>query len=202
MNAHRQSGGAIEFEAKFHDVDHDALRKRLKTLGADCTSKRRLMRRVNLDFSDKRLDAQKAWARLREEGEGTVTLTLKHRKGEGVDGIHEIETTVGDYDAAFEFLTAIGLEVKSYQETYRESWQLGDTQIELDEWPWLPPLAEVEGADERSVRQVADQLGLEWSKAEFGPINKAYLARFQVTDDEINYLPAYRFEDPAPWPTR
>ncbi len=202
MNANQQSGGAIEFEAKFHDVDHAALRKQLTELGATRTSKRRLMRRVNLDFADKRLDAKKAWARLREEGADTVTMTLKHRKGEGVDGIHEVETTVGGYDAALEFLQGIGLEVKSYQETYRESWLLGAVQIELDEWPWLKPLIEVEGPDETSVRKVADTLGLAWEEAVFGPINNVYLKQFQVTDDEINYLPAYRFEDPAPWPTR
>ena len=194
--------GSIEFEAKFLDIDHQALRQRLTELGATCEVPVRLMRRVNLDFADKRLDRQRAWARLRDEGTGTVTLTLKHRKGEGVDGIHETETTVGNYDGALGFLQGIGLEVKSYQETRRESWRFGEIQIELDEWPWLPPLVEVEGPDEASVRKTAALLGLDWEHAGFGPINQAYLDRYRATNEDINYLPAYRFDDPAPWPVR
>lgn len=160
------------------------------------------MRRTTMDRDDFKLRESGSWIRLRDEGD-KVTLTFKTNSSDfRVDGIREFETVVADYEEMLSMLHVIGMVDKSYQETVRESWQVGDVQIELDLWPWLPPLMEVEGPDEASVRETADKLGLEWSKALFGPIHTAYMAIYDVTPDGVNELPEYRFDAAVPWPLK
>lgn len=197
------ANASIEYEAKFLDVDHDWARRELTKLGGVCVAPSRQMRRTNLDYADLRLKKIHSWVRLRDEGD-KVTLTFKtNHSDRRVDGIHELETTVSDYEETLSFLHAIGMVDKSYQETFRESWRVDDdVQIELDRWPWLPPLLEIEGHDEGSVRATAAKLGLDWSSALFGPIHTAYRSIYDVTQDEVNELPQYRFEASVPWPTR
>lgn len=44
-----------EIEAKFLNVDHDALRAKLQGLGAECVQPMRITKRKNYDFPDGRL---------------------------------------------------------------------------------------------------------------------------------------------------
>lgn len=166
-----------EIEVKFLDAPHDEARDRLKRAGAVCKQPMRLMRRAIIDYPDRRLQTglHGAWASVRVRDEGDrVTCTYKHVASDGKDSMHEIEFTVSSYENAVEFFTAIGLDVYTEQETKRETWQLGDVEIELDEWPWMPPYIEIEGPSEGAVRQVAEKLGYDFSKALRGSSYTAY----------------------------
>jgi Adenylate cyclase, class 2 (thermophilic) len=186
-----------EIEAKFLDVDHDALRAKLKELGAECVQPMRLMKRKNYDFSDGRLRKVGGWVRLRDEG-GKVTLSYKQLKDRTLLGTQEVSVAVNDFESADALLQAIGLKVKTYQETRRESWRLDEFEIELDEWPWVKPFVEIEGPDEAGLKDLAVKLGLGWDKVCHGSVEIVYRAEYDVTDDDINTIPVATFEAPVP----
>lgn len=187
-----------EIEAKFLDVNHDELRTKLLELGATCKTPMRLMKRKNLDFPDRRLGKEfNGWVRVRDEGD-KITMSYKQLNNRELDGTHEVNVTVDNFDAACAFLEAIGLEVKTYQETKRESWRLDELEIELDEWPWAKPYMEVEGPDEASLRALVGNLGLDWSKVCHGSVEIVYQGEYDVTDDEIDDIPVITFDLPVP----
>src|SRR6266508_6807547 len=186
-----------EIEAKFLDVDHNALRAKLKELGAECTKPMRLMKRKNYDFSDRRLQKIDGWVRLRDEG-GKVTLAYKQLKDRTLHGTHEVSTTVDNFEATDAFLMAIGLEASSYQETKRESWHLDDFEIELDQWPRAKPYIEMEGPDEASLKDLAIKLGLDWGKVKHGSVEVVYQGEYDASDDEIDDIPVITFEESVP----
>lgn len=186
-----------EIEAKFLDVDHDALRAKLKELGAECVQPMRLMKRKNYDFPDGRLNKVRGWVRLRDEG-GKVTLSYKQLNDRTLLGTQEVSIAVNDFESADALLQAIGLKVKTYQETRRESWRLDEFEIELDEWPWVKPYVEIEGPDEAGLKELAGKLGLDWDKVCHGSVEIVYRAEYDVTDEEINTIPVATFETPVP----
>ncbi len=187
-----------EIEVKFLDANHDALRAKLKELGAECVQPMRLTKRKNYDFADGRLAAGRhGWVRLRDEGD-KVTLAYKQLDDRSVDGMKEAQVTVDSFEAAEAILTAIGLDAKNYQETKRESWKLGDVEIELDEWPWLKPFVELEGHDEASLKELAAKLGLNWENVQYGSVEIGYRAEYGVSDKEFNTLTAVTFDEPVP----
>lgn len=186
-----------EIEAKFLNVDFDSLRAKLTELGATCVQPMRTMKRKNYDFPDRRLDARNGWVRVRDEG-NKVTLSYKQLNNRELDGTHEVNITIDSFEAADEFLRAIGLEAKTYQVTRRESWRLDDFEIELDEWPWIKPYLEVEGPDEASLKALAEKLGLDWNTVCHGSVEVAYQAEYDVTEQEIDDIATISFDDPVP----
>lgn len=169
----------VEIEAKFVGVAIDAVRKKLTEVCAHCEQPMRLMRRALAETDEMRpIDA---FLRLRDEGD-KVTLTYKqHLKG-GVEAAREIETTVGDFDATKAIIEACGLEFLTYQESKRETWRLGDVEVVIDEWPWIPPYIEIEGPSEDSVKEAARLLGFEWQDAVFGGSDVIYQATYDMAE--------------------
>ncbi|HSW99318.1 MAG TPA: CYTH domain-containing protein [Candidatus Saccharimonadales bacterium] len=187
-----------EIEAKFLAVDHEALRAKLQEIGAVCRQPMRLMKRRGYDFPDNRLrDAHNGWVRVRNEGD-KITMSYKQLDNRGLDGTKEIQLTIDSFEAADAFLCALGLEPNVYQETKRESWTLGDCEIELDHWPWTKPYVEMEAPDEQTLRGLAAKLGLDWAQVKHGSVEIVYRGEYDVTDAQVNAIPQVTFEDPVP----
>jgi adenylate cyclase class 2 len=188
-----------EIECKFLNVDYDEVRKHLKAAGAVCDQPMRLMRRKTYDYQDNRLNNEyNGWVRVRDEGD-KITLSYKQLNDRTLHGTKEITLIVDDYKVADGFLLAIGLEQKSYQETKRESWHLGNVQIELDEWPWIKPTVEIEGPNESAVRETAEKIGFNFEEALFGSVEVAYQAEYDVTEDEIDGWEIVTFTPVPDW---
>lgn len=186
-----------EIEVKFLDVNHAVLRERLQNLGGECVQPVRLMRRKNFNQPDGSLEAKGGWVRVRDEG-NKVTLAYKQLNNREVDGTHEVSVTVSSFAETAEILQRAGLQQTSYQETKRESWRLGDIEIELDEWPWVKPYIEIEGADKSSLKSISSQLGFDWNDAKYGSVEVVYAAEYDVTDEEIDTIPSITFSEPVP----
>jgi adenylate cyclase, class 2 len=186
-----------EIEAKVLDVDHEELRVVLHRLGATLEQPERLLRRYNLDYPDGRLQQKGGWIRIRDEGD-KVTLSYKQLNDRTVHGTQEVSIVVDSFEQTKAFLEQIGLEVKTYQETKRESWRLGDAYIELDEWPWIKPYIEIEAGSEAVLQQVFERLGFSWKNAVFGSVEVVYRAEYDVTDEEVDNIPVITFETPLP----
>lgn len=186
-----------EYEAKFVNVDHDEIRKKLRELDAELEQPMRLMKRAIVETEE--LRAKHAFIRVRDEGD-KVTLTYKQFKDLSVDGAKEHELEVSDFQATVDLLGAAGLPYHSLQESKRETWSLDDAEIVLDKWPWLNPYIEIEGASEANVKKIAGKLGLEWSDAVFGDVMAAYRMQYpHLTEkDTVGDIPEVTFDDPLP----
>lgn len=186
-----------EIEAKFLDVDAEDIRAQLKVLEAERTSSEILMKRATFDFADRRLNEKQGWVRLRDEGT-RVTLTYKQENNASLTGMLEAETVVHSYEAADAFLRAIGLEQTSFQESRRETWKLGETEITIDTWPWLPTFVEIEGPTEDTVRSLAQTLGFAFEDALHGGINHVYTEYYKITKELFLQTKVLRFETEKP----
>lgn len=186
-----------EIEAKFLDVGFDKIREKLNQLGAQLEQPMRLMRRVVIEPPE--LSAKDAFVRVRDEGD-KVTLTYKQFDNHAAfGGVQEIEVVVSDFDKMIAIFSKVGLTHKSFQESRRETWQLNEVEVVLDEWPWLNPYIEIEGHSEEAVKQVAGQLGFDWSHAIFGSVTAAYQIQYPDGDaSKLVTVPKVAFGDPIP----
>ncbi len=183
-----------EIEAKWLDISIPEMRKQLKAIGAKLVVPERMMVRANFDYPDRSLEKIGGWIRVRNEGD-KITLSYKQLNDRTLHGTKEVTVVVNDFDDTCNFLTSIGIKQTSFQESKRESWKLGATEIELDTWPWIPSDLEIEAHDEPTLRAVAEQLNLDYSKALHGSVEIAYQAAFDVTEEEVNSWPEIRFGD-------
>jgi len=146
----------IEYEAKVLGVDVEDLTQRILRAGGVLVAGARLQRRHVFDIDRPANPAR--WMRLRTNGD-TTTVSIKHIKHDGIDGTHEIETPVGDFDGMHLVLRELGYLPKSYQENRRTSFVLDGVQLEIDEWPLIPPYLEIEGPGKDEVVATAEALG-------------------------------------------
>ncbi len=185
-----------EIEVKFLGVAIDEIREKLKVIGAELEQPMRTMRRQVFYLTDRSKDA---YLRVRDEGD-KATMTYKQFDDGGLHGAKEAEVVVSNFEDAITIVTEAGLVPKSYQETRRETWKFGTTEIVIDEWPWIQPFIEIEGKSEADVRDVAAKLGYEWDKdAVFGPVTQAYRAEYDMPEGYIaDNVAEIRFGAPPP----
>lgn len=187
-----------EIEAKWLNINKDLLRDKLKAAGAVLINPERLMSRRVFDFPDARLNNKSAWVRVRDEGD-KVTMSYKQQFDRSLHGTKEATIQVDDFESTSDFLCLLGLKSKSYQETKRESWKLGDVEVEIDTWPWIPSFVELEGTSKSEVHEAAKKLGLDLHEALHGSVEPAYQAVYDVTEDEINNWEEILFSDVPEW---
>lgn len=187
-----------EIEAKFLEINVDDLRRRLQNIGAILVYKEFLMRRRVFDFSDKRLYKTGVWVRVRDEGD-KVTMSYKQTIDFTLYGTKELTIVVDSFDKTCNFIESIGLVSRSYQETKREKWFLGNCEITIDTWPWIPTFIEVEGENEQQLMLVIDKLSLNWNEAMYGSVEPVYQKYFDVTIDEVNSWKEITFSPVPEW---
>ena len=188
----------VEIEAKFLNINVEEIRKKLKDMGAKLKYPERLMKRKNFDYPDWRLEKEGGWVRVRDEG-NRITLSYKQLSERTLHGTKEASIVVNDFDDTCAILQAIGLVNYSYQETKRESWDFNGTEIEIDNWPWVPTFLEIEGKGENEVRELAEKLGLDWNKALFGSVEIVYQAYYNVTEEEVDSWEEMRLGSVPEW---
>ena len=89
------------------------------------------------------------------------------------------------------FLKAIDLPQTRYQEKKRKTFVLGDITFDIDFWPKIPPVLEIEAPTEQKVREGAHLLELDWGKAIFEDqlvLHKIYF------DIDLHKVTDYRFD--------
>ncbi len=170
-----------EIEVKFVNVDIDDIRRRLSEAGATLKHPLRLMRRVVIEQPEHR--AEHSFIRVRDEGDKT-TLTFKRRKtmdiAKDAHNTQELEVVVSSFDDTVEIFTQAGWPPISYQESKRETWQLGDAEVVIDVWPWISPYIEIEAEAEVVVKDAAQKLGFDWADAFYGRIEHVYRLEYEI----------------------
>jgi len=176
----------IEFEATFPDTSHAEIRARLLECGGTCI-KKRVLYKISAFFLPHGHPSALEFARVRDEGE-KVTMAVKWQEGDEsmMQTQREYELVVDDYDVAVNFLIRLGCVQKSYQERYREIWEIDDVHIMLDEWPFLEPFIEIEGNSEQAVVDVVEKLGLDYKNALFTGVAVQYAQKYGITREQVN----------------
>ena len=97
----------------------------------------------------------KTWfLRIRSNSEGVSEVTWKARSDIlGTARKHkEIDFTIGEPEKLAIF-AELGLERYAHQDKQRTSFVLKDWRVDIDCYPKMPPLLEIEGSSERHVRE-------------------------------------------------
>ena len=187
-----------EIEAQFLDIDKDAMRKRLKEVGAELVKPEVLMKRTVFDTGPH------SFVRVRDEGGGKIVMTYKNiSDDDSILGTKEVNAVIDNYESGVLLLKGCGLKPKAEQESYRETWTLGPVEICIDTWPWIPTFMEIEGPSEESVWETAEKLGLKKADAKFGSVDTTYQHYYGIDTDTVNqHTPKILFEmEPPEWVT-
>jgi adenylate cyclase class 2 len=186
-----------EYEATFANINKAEIRERLKKSGASLVKPEFLQKRIPFHLpKDKR--SEDVWLRVRDEGD-KVTLSLKSLTGEKIENQKELCLQVDNFDSAVELLKSIGCEPKSYQETKRELWKLGETEITIDEWPFLEPFVEVEAKSEQEVREASEKIGFNYNDALFCEVTKLYKMKYGDNAPDVREVKKLIFEAENPF---
>ena len=167
----------LEIEAKYYVSDLDPLREILHSLGAKLTDKRILERNWRFDTPDRTLTKRGEVLRIREDRR--IRLTYK-RSVQGTLERVEIEFEVSDWLKTKLFLEAIGYHAFFIYEKFRETFELGDVEIVLDEVPY-GTFVEIEGPSIESIRHASDKLHLRWDFR----LSSTYLVIFERLKQEL-----------------
>ena len=183
-----------EFEVVFTDINIKETRAKLESVGAKKIFKR-TYHRLNFEYPDWRLDKNNSWIRLRDEGE-KVTLAFKKRIGAGAGehdndlDMEEIEFEVSNYEKVRDFFLAIGFVHKLEVENRRERWQYQNIQFDLDTYPLIPTVIEIESDSWDGVSKGIQLLG-------FDPAKQRICSMSQIAKDYgVDYADyiIYRFD--------
>ncbi|RAL21960.1 class IV adenylate cyclase [Thermoflavimicrobium daqui] len=175
---------SIEYEGKILDIDPTAISKKIIAIGGERMGES-FMRRYVYDIIP---NDKSRWIRLRDTGK-EVTLTVKEIVHDGIDGTHEVEILVDNFEATNQLLGKLGFHPKGYQENHRTSFFLNGVRLEIDHWPLIPPYLEIEGNSHEQVIQVATLLGFDKSQITGENTIKIY-ARYGI---DLNTIKELRF---------
>jgi adenylate cyclase class 2 len=155
----------VEIEAKMKVPDFAPIRDRLRAVGAAPTGSV-MESNTFFDTDDRRLLTKDQGLRLRSTrnpatSAETSTITFKGARQQGpLKSREERELNVENAKDAMALLELLGyFRVLTFQKR-RESWTLGDCEVELDELPYLGLFVEIEGPSEKSVMKIREQLQL------------------------------------------
>ena len=152
-----------EIEARFINLSREDIEKKIVGTGA---------RKIGEFFFREWIFAYPEWAkdnrRLRVRTDGIKTwLTYKANATWEVDSTEEVETAISSADEMSKVIKAIGVPLLRYQEKKRIEYKLGDIIFEMDFWPQIPMVLEIEAPNTEQVKQGAELLGLDWKDAIF-----------------------------------
>jgi len=188
----------IEYEATFLNVDKNKIRNQLRKIGAKLIKPNFLQKRVVFSLPQGH-EIPGGWLRVRDE-QDKITMSLKVINGDKIEDQKEICLKIDDFLNAVLFLNSIGCQEKAYQESYRELWMLENTEITIDEWPYLEPYVEIEGGSEKIVKEVSGKMGFDYSQAVFGSVDVLYNKKYGTPIEQINNkIPRITFDEPNPF---
>ena len=175
-----------EIEVRFINLSREDIENKLTTLNA---------RKTGEFFFREWIFAYPDWTkdnrRLRVRADGNKTwLTYKANTTWEIDSTEEVETLVSSADEIIKVIKAIGIPLLRYQEKKRTRYTLSDIIFELDFWPKIPMVLEIEGRSVEKVKKGAKLLELDWGKAIF--VDQKVLHK-EYYDIDLDKVDDYRF---------
>jgi adenylate cyclase class 2 len=144
-----------EIEIKFLDIDPVAIESKLLSKGA-----KKLYDCVFEEWIFQKPEWKKYHGRVRVRVEKDhVTVAYKETTKKTGDGNPEIEFEVSDKEQAIEFINKLGIPILRHQQKRRIHFILDGVAVDIDFWPRIPPLIEIEGESKRDIERVVKTLG-------------------------------------------
>jgi adenylate cyclase class 2 len=158
-------------EVKVLEVDVEALRQKLTTLGAKKIQETRLVvdwyRLIGVK------EGEDNWfLRIRSKANGKHEVTWKAKSDLiGIVRRHkEINFEIAEPEQLADLFCEIGLEKYAHQEKDRLSFDYKDWKFDIDQYPGMPAYLEIEGKSEESIKEAIKLLDLgnnkTWAKGE------------------------------------
>jgi len=185
-----------EYEAKFLNIDVDSIKRKLRDNGAKQVHGPVKFYRVIFDRCKEKGD-NPGYIRVRKEA-NKITMTTKIFNDKKFP--EECEVTINEsFEKGCEFLRAIGIEEKSYQETMREKWSHDLAhEITFDIVPGLPIYMEIDCTSEANLNKLVALLDLDKSNMKYGSFDKTYTEYYDIPSDNIIHkTPSLTFKDVA-----
>ena len=179
-----------ETEAKFFVRDLNKIKARLHELQAQLIQPR--VHEVNLRFDNPDGDLRRAFKVLRLRKDTEAKFTFKGPSEAREDGLlsrPEIEFTVSDFDAAKQFLEALGYIPVVFYEKFRETYEINHVHVMLDELPY-GEFVEIEGEDINAIHETADLLNLKWGvmvKAGYHALFERVVDKFSLQSSQLSF---------------
>jgi adenylate cyclase class 2 len=175
----------LEIEVKFYIPDIDAIRTRIRALGAEPKGSGF---ESNIRFDDENMRLRQGNKLLRLRQDSRCRLTVKSPPEDADTGFkifRELEVDVSDHQTMIAILEQLGFTPRQVYEKHRETYFFNHTELCLDTLPYGHFL-EIEGEKE-DIRKSAAAIGLNWEKR----ITANYLSLFAALQTQLD-LP---FED-------
>lgn len=170
-----------EIEVKFYLSDLPRLEQRIQSAGGVQLQARVHETNLRFDLRDGSLTTNHQVLRLRKDVNSILTYKGPSSVGAAVNIRQEIETTVGDFEAAQRILEALGYQISVMYEKWRTTYRIEKLEIVLDEMPF-GNFCEIEGPDAETIRLAAEILQLDWESR----ITDSYLGMFWRLKSNLN----------------
>ena len=184
-----------EFEAKFLNIDITNIKNRLRENGAKQVHGPVKFYRLIFKRCEEKGD-NPGFVRIRDEGK-KITMTTKIFNDKKFPD--ECEVSINEsFEKGCEFLRAIGIEEKSYQETMREKWSHPLVhEITFDIIPGLPIYMEIDCTSEENLNKLVSLLELDKTNMKYGSFDKTYTEYYDIPSVIIHKTPSLTFKDVA-----
>lgn len=143
-----------EIEAKILDINTVEIESKLRAIGAQQITKRMMK---NTFFKN----AEGIFLRLRQDGDRHILTRKVMTVSEniGIKSARELETDISDPAVLIQILESIWFSEWRTLSKIRTTYTLGDSiHIEIDEYPNIPPLLEIEAPNEDIILSLAEKL--------------------------------------------
>lgn len=182
-----------EIEVRFLEIDEHSLIQKLINFGAKDNGEDFLEEIIFYDKDYKWRDEENKFVRLRKN-KNNIILSFKHHQEQSINGVEEIEFTVGDKNKAVTFLERLGLVAYRHQEKKRHSFELDGVIVDIDTWPRIPSYVELEGGTELSLKKIAEKLELDWKDVVFENARTIIEKRYGILVGSMKWFTFTKFE--------
>ena len=177
-----------EIEVRILNIDVDEVIEKLEKIGAKKVAEKAYTRII---FAKPGYSTPvKEWVRLRTDGKRT-TIAYKKVETKDIDGVHETEAEVEDFDRAAKILEGIGLINLLFQKSKRIQYKLDDIEFDIDICPKLNPFLEIEADSVEKVKKGVKLLGFTMQQATTKTTEEIY----RDIGVDLNQIKELKFED-------
>lgn len=145
-----------EIEAKILNIDPEKVESRIKELGGV------LVREIDLEQVIWWLPGSKngGSVRVRKSSEGKITITMKEKVTDG-SGYNEWESKIEKYETVIDVIDHLitSPDLRLEFSHHRKDWDLDGAEINIDWFPKLNPLMEIEAKSEEQLVEIAEKIG-------------------------------------------
>lgn len=179
----------MEIEARFINLKKEEIEKKLGELGAEKKFDALFQEWLFFHKGVGNWDDHHRRFRVRTDGTNTW-LTYKANATWAVDSTEEVELKVPNIQDAIKLMEATDIPLQRFQEKKRIEYKLGNITFDLDFWPQIPMVLEIEAPSQEEVKKGAALLGLQWQDAIF--VDQKVLHE-QYYNINLNELSEYKF---------